>query len=462
MSLSPATRFPLFPPVLLALLVSLCAVPVFSQNPSAKVNAMLAGRDSAVARLFEQPADIRWFKRFKGRMDDAAVVDVHLGFDGRSCRGYLTYSKSNVRIRLDGSMPDTTRLMLEERDGKKNRLATLSGSLKNHLLQAEWANHDNSLGSRLEAREVMPGQVLTVSCADSKWAYRYLGRYNEDRVDMVLVRMHHDRLYGFLWVEADKKTYSLQGGIDDEGNYEITALSAGGKVSGRLNGSLKVLKNTDCNWVGSGERRVFKLVQGPSLPFNCQEYADFRSSFDAVYPRTPCTACNTWLDQQMKTWTDRCKSFISARTEPPSPQNRAANRASAWAELSTWTDNLLCGYLTFTETWNDQAQGASFNFDLKAGRMLLLEDLFSKGFNARGWLEDYAKRESPKLPQFAADPKYREWIVKEGFPLFTIRRDGLEISTLFHPQYGRQSLMIPYAALKTYLKKDNPAAEFIK
>lgn len=453
---SPKTLLPL-------LLAALFHTSAFCQKDNtAKVAAMLAGKDSAVARLFEQPADIRWFKRFRGRMDDASVVDVALGFDGRSCRGYLTYAKSNVRVRLEGTMADSTSIRLEERNASKAVTGTLVGTFQNHLLEAEWTNHNNTLGSRLEAREMMPGQTLNVTCGDNKWANRYLGRYNDGRVDMVLVRMHQNRLYGFLWVEADGKTYALQGYLDRENNYEITALLPNGKTGGILSGSLKAAKNTDCNWVGSGERRTFKLVQSQSLPFGCYEYADFRSSYDAVYPRTPCTGCNTWLDDQMKAWTDRCKSVISTKNEPLTAANRNTNRANAWAEIASWTDNVLCGYLTFTDTWSEQPQGQAFNFDLRTGKPIALEDLFNKGFDGRAWLADYAKRESPKMPQFANDPKYREWMSREGFPLFTLRRDGLEISTLFHPQYGRQSLTVPYAQLKPYMKKENAVGEFVK
>ena len=432
---------------------------VFAQTKEA---AMLAGKDSAVVRLFEKPTEIKWIKRFKGRMDDAAVVDLVLAFDGRNCRGYLTYSKSNVRFQLTGVFEDSIRFRLEERDPVKALTGTYVGVYQNRRLTAEWANAGNTLGNHLEAQEMPPGQTLNVNCGDNKWANRYLGRYNEARVDMALVRMHEGRLYGFLWVEADAKTYALEGEMDREGNYEITALLPGEKTAGLLSGNLKSSKATDCNWVGSGERRTFKLVQGQTMPFGCYEYADYRSSYDAVYPRTACNACNTWLDQEMKSWTERCKSTLTTRTEPLSPASRNIHRASAWAEIASWTDNVLCGYLTFTDTWSEQAQGQAFNFDLRTGKPIALEDVFNKGFNAKAWLEEYAKKESPKMPPFAADPKYREWIVKEGFPLFTLRRDGLELSTLFHPQYGRQSLTVPYLLLKPYMKKENPVGEFVK
>lgn len=94
--------------------------------------------------------------------------------------------------------------------------------------------------------------------------------------------------------------------------------------------------------------------------------------------------------------------------------------------------------------------------------MIGLTDLFNSTFNAKQWLDDYAKKEMPKLAAFSSDPKFREWLNQSGFPLFSIRREGLELSSLFHPQYGRQTPTVPYEQLKPYMKKDNPAAEFVK
>lgn len=419
-----------------------------------------AVKDTAIAKLFEKPADIKWAKYFKGRIDDVSVVDIALGSDGKNCRGHLTYGKSRVRVRLDGSFNGDS-LRLEEREGK-NLTGRLRGTYKNRRLEAEWTNHNNSLGSHLEASEVVPGQTLTIGCSDGKWASRYIARFNGARCDMILVRMHNGQLYGYLWVEADAKTYDLRGDIDPEGNYEIEALSSNDKIAGLLQGKLTDPQKTDCNWVGSGEKRTFNFTQKDNFQLGCYEYADFLSSYDALYPRTPCASCNTWLDQQVNNWVNKCKSSLSTRKDPSTPANRNSQRASCWAEIACLTENIFSGYLTFSETWNPQASGISFNFDIRSGKAISFNELFNKSFNAQGWLDGYAKKEMPKLPHFAADPEYREWLAKEGFPMYTLRRDGLELSTLFHGQYGRQTLLVPYSSLKPYMKKDNPVSDLVK
>ena len=437
---------------------------VFAQKtPPAKTPpaSAAATRDTAIAKLFEKPADIKWVRYFKGRFDDVSVVDISLGYDGKNCRGYLTYAKSGDRFRLDGTL-DQNSLNLEERDQLKALSGNIKGVYSNRRIDAEWTNYNNSLGSRLEADELGPGQLPGYNCNDNKWACRYITRYNGSRADMILIRAHNGSLSGYLWVEADAKTYDLRGEMNRDGNYEIEALLPSGKMAGLLQGSLQNLQSTDCNWVGSGEKRTFKFTQRNTYPLGCYDFADYGSSYDALYPRTPCNGCNTWLDQKVNAWLAECKQTISTQKKSATPANRNAQRASCWAEIACMTENILSGYLTFSESWNKQARGQSFNFDLRSGKEITFNDLFNKSFNINTWLDDFAKRESPKLPHYAADPDYREWLVAQGFPMFALRREGLELSTLFHPQYGRQTILVPYTSLKPYMKKDNPVADLVK
>ncbi|MFN0036830.1 MAG: hypothetical protein ACKVUS_17350 [Saprospiraceae bacterium] len=420
-----------------------------------------AGKDTAILKLFDKPADIKWVKNFKGRFDDASVIDLSLGFDGRNCRGYLTYAKSRTRFRLDGPL-DTAGFSLEERDMARGVTGKLRGTFRNKRIEAAWTNADNTLGSRLEAEEVAPGQTVALNCSDNKWSSRYITRYNGARTDMVLVRSHNGALDGFLWVESDGRTYRLKGDLKPDGSYEMEALGSGDRLAALLSGKLQPGQNTDCNWVGSGERRTFKFVLKDHFLLGCYEYADYAASYDVLYPRTPCAPCNTRLDELVNQWVTGCQSAFEEKRVERSPATRGSQRASAWPEIACWTDNVFSGYLTFSDTWTAQAQGISFNYDLKTNKEIALDEIFNKGFNAQKYLDDWANREMPKLPSFASDPKYREWLTIEGFPLFALRREGLEISTLFHPQYGRQTLLVPYSNLKTYFKKDSPVAEFLK
>lgn len=425
------------------------------------VPAKPAARDTSVAGLFEPGAKLQWVKFFRGRFDDVSEVVVSLGFDGANCRGYLTYSKSQERFRLNGTLEGVV-LLLDEMDSKNEVSGHLTGTLQGEQLDADWMNASNTLGSRLEAQEVTAKKPVNLHCGDNKWVNRYVARWNNGRVDMVLARVNNSVLNGYLWIESDNKTYTLAGKIFPDDHFEMQALLPNGKTAAHLQGNLKIPQAVECNWVGSGEKRAIKMAMRESLVVGCLEYADHSSSYDALYPRTRCENCNKVLDSHVNDWVTQCKTTIAAQKKPPTPATRNTLRASSWYDITCWTETLFCGYLTFSESWKNETEGHSFNFDLRSGKEIIFEDLFNRNFNAKEWFAEYARKESPKMSKFAADPQFREWLSRDGFPMFTIRRDGLELSTIFHPIYGQQHLTVPYATLKPYMRKDNPIADLVK
>ena len=302
-----------------------------STTPAAAPPAV---RDTAVVKLFDKTATLKWTKLFKGRFDDAAMADISLGFDGKNCRGYITYAKSRTRFKLEGTL-DSNGLVLEERDMARNLTGRLNGSIVGKHLEAEWTNAANSIGSKIEADEVPPGSSISINCSDNKWTSRYITRYNDARCDMILVRSQNGALDGFLWVEVDGRTYRLKGEIKSDGSYEMDALGAGDRLAAILSGTMKPGQNTECNWTGSGERRQFKFILKDHFLMGCYEYADYASAYDVLYPRTPCASCNSWLDDQVNQWVNRCQTTFSEKKLALTATNRNAQRASAWPETRT-------------------------------------------------------------------------------------------------------------------------------
>jgi hypothetical protein len=414
-----------------------------------------------VLKLFDQPASVKWIRTFRGRFDDVAQIDLTLGFDGRQCKGYLMYPKSKLRLQLEGTFPDSNRLRLEERDAQKQISGRLEGRIHGRHLEADWINADNTIGARIEAEEPTPGQTLPSGCGDNKWTARYLTRFNNARADMVLSKLHNGYLYGYLWIESDEKTYQLRGETDKAGSFLIKVIPPGQKQTALLTGQFKNAQELDVKWSGT-EKREMKFTQRERLLMGCLEQADYKSVLDAVYPRTSCVGCNTWFDQRMSTWMNKAKATLAADKTPPVPEQRNKQRGSAWVEVVGWTENIFSGYVVFSESWNPAANGIPFNLDLRNGKEIKMADLFNKSFDSDKWLADYVRRESPKLPAFANDPKYREWIAANGFPLVAIHREGLRLATHFHPDYGQQYLLVPFSELKPYMKKDNPISDLIK
>jgi hypothetical protein len=432
---------------------------IFSQSAKAQNTVPT---DSMVRALFTKPEEIQWVRHYAGRFDDVYAVRAVLAFDGANCKGYWIYPQGKTTIRLEGSLLGP-QMKLIEKDNAQQTTGFLNATLDGKRLSGEWINHNNTLGLSVDLYETEAAAAAPDNCGDNKWINRYTGVWKNNLVELVLIRLHGGILLGQIWTASDSSTHELKGRITDKGAYSLESTPMPGKPLHWLEGDLTTPLQTKGTWTTSnGEMRVIEFNLKENLMMSCREYADFLSSYDILFPVTTDAGCNHWLSEQCDNWVKRCRSAIQSKRLSDLPANRNVLRASMWPEISCWTDAVFSGYLNYTDSWSGPAQGQAFNFDLKNKKVITLEELFTPGFDFKTWTNDYMRKESPKIPRFAEDPKFREWLYNDGFPLFSIRRDGIRISTMFHPIYGQQHLLVPYAILKPYLAEATPLSEFVK
>jgi hypothetical protein len=160
------------------------------------------------------------------------------------------------------------------------------------------------------------------------------------------------------------------------------------------------------------------------------------------------------MDKQAMNWVVTCRNKVQkVKTSNPSkkPYLRATERAYAWTDIVYLSEDLLSGYINFSNTWSDEDRTQMVNFDLKRGKTLTTEDIL-KG-NYKKFIRNQIKKEF-KQSLYYDLPEFRKWILKEGYTLFSIRKEGLYFSTKFNPIYGQQHVLIPYGKMKPYLRKN--------
>jgi hypothetical protein len=417
--------------------------------------------DTLVQGLFAPNTVLKWVKTYSGRMDDMSDIELLLGFDGKQCKGFLTYKESNTKLSLDGVL-DGEKLSLYELDEFKDTSGFLKGNLIEKTLIADWTNFNNTIGSLVSCQEIIEKNIGTSHCGENKWINKYMITHNGGNFEIILNRSNNGLLFGNSWIETGNLNYYLKGEIKEDGDFFLNLSKNDGSDAGSFQGNIQNKQTLGLDWAtqaGKHQFLTFPLVE--TLSVGCYEYADYTNSYDVLYPKTRCLPCNAWMERKIAAWLNKCKGSFASNPQKETPKTRATQRASAWTDISLWNDDLFCGTLTFTESWADDANGISFNFDLNTGKEIKFEDLFIKKFDAHTWLEDYEKKEVAKLPMIA-DKEFKNWIETEGFPLFLLQRDGIVLATPFHPVFGQQKISIPYSVLKPYLKKENPVAIFVK
>jgi hypothetical protein len=405
--------------------------------------------DADIGRLFEKSGSIRWIKRYNGLLDAVISTEIAIGFDGKNCAGYLTYAKSKARFRLEGTL-EGNQLRLKELNSRDELTGFVRGTWSDARLEGTWVNYNNTLEA------VLTASTTHLSCSSQKWTNRYGTSFKNMPADLLLNRTDEQRLTGTLWSQADNTTYIIRGTIASDGLCKLDVLRADGRPMARMNGKMAGQQPFVTSWESEGSAPTsVRWIFRESFPYDCSEFADHCTALEALFPQNRYPVSNEWFKQRVADWQTRCKAAFARQPEStPLPAHRYALRSVVSTDVVCWNDGVLSGYFTAQDSWASTPTDQTFNFDLRTGRALTLEDFFEKSATIQTWIDDFIKKEKMKVPRFATDQAFRDWLYAEKLNLFLVQRDGLALSTGLHPVFGRVKILIPYTTLKPMLRKE--------
>lgn len=403
-----------------------------------------------VKSLFKNHSKIQWIKHYKGRIDDLNDVSVTLGFDGETCKGRLTYLRSNLQFDLIGSIVDR-QIYLEELDSSKKVSGSLEGKFLKNTISGNWSNYNNSKGGNLLLTETDQELKFPSYCGDNKWIRKYQGAIGKDRVEIILQKESTDKVSGFIFYSRKNKTFAFKGDIDEQDNIILKVKDQLGGNIQTINGNLQKDQLTIA--IKNGDQKEFTPSDG--LTIGCIEYADYMTGYDITFPKTTNAAFNQSMNEETEAWVQACRTHatkIKKQSTSTPPQKRATERGYAWSEVAFFNKNIISGFMTYSNTWTPGQKLIAFNFDFEKNSSLYLEDIFEKKKDFKKYIKNYIKKEI-KDHKYYSNSDFKKWVKKNEFSYFTIRQEGICFSTKFHMLYGRQSITIPYQQLKPFLKK---------
>lgn len=426
--------------------------------------AQSAQRVNFIEDLFDNPTQVKWVKYYNGSIDNLNDVSLTIAFDGKNCKGTLHYLRSQETFNLNGYLQGNT-LILEETDYQESVSGFIIGKIKNESLEGEWSNYNGSIASSISLEEVNKLEIEKISdCSANRWVRQYSGIIMWNEVNMILQHFDDNRITGLAYYKQEDKELNVDGYIDADGNFNLKFKNTGGITVGSLKGKENDLLELRAEYTDkSGERKFASFEIDNKLNVSCIQYADYMTSYEVIYPESSSPAFNEWMDSYIKDWVSRCRKhvkYMNNKHEEEAPDLRASERAYVWFDVVYMTDGFLSGNMTFSNTWSDYNQGRSINYDLTKGKEILWKDLFKKSKSFNRFLKNYIDQKIMHNPRYM-DKDFRNWVKKEKFPLYTISRAGIIFSTNFNAIYGQQQVVVPYALLKPYLKKNNPIEDFI-
>lgn len=422
--------------------------------------------EQRVRALFEQGTTLSWLNHFKGRMNDVNDVAITLASDGKKCKGYLWFLRSKAAFRVEGTIQDTV-LNLTEYDSSGVVTGSILGSIKNFDgISADWFNYDKSLGEHIELLPTSKEPRYPGYCGDNKWIHRYEGIIRNEAVEMILRRGNNGQLQGVIYFAKDKLSYDIDGELSNYGrNIRLNIKDLNWNDKGKIIASIDFSDKIKGEFISPrGTASSCDFNPQIKLPVGCMEYADFMTKTEVSYPKTRNQQFNDKIRRRVEGWLASARAYTTQYAEQipiKTPFYRSRMRSYCWYEIYYLSEQLISGMVTMTNTWTKEYENFTFNFNFSDNTALSQSRLFQENLDYSTFIQDYIKKEIQNRP-FYNDSEFLNWIQNEKFSYFTIRKEGLDFSTGFNSIYGTQHVIIPYAALKPYLKENSPISHLVK
>lgn len=391
-------------------------------------------------------------------MDELHPVKVKLGYNGVYCRGIAKYGSAGLELKWEGLIEEGE-LRAHEVDSLDGHCGLIQGKFIDSLLLVTWQNMNRTIGTRINLTLCEEHSQLLTDNYPDLWLRNYTGMVANTPVNILLQKNASDRLRGVFYFSLKDTSWASTGNAIATDQYLLRPNDHNNIF---LRDSILIdsfiAKQGKIHWkdttgvISNGELKL-----KAAYPMATYLYMDYFSNFAFIYPELKSAAFNNWFGQLISDWQRDCTQEAAAFSEVhplPMPELRASVRAYGWSDTELITKRIISGQVNYTCTWSTGEYSRAFNFDLKKGREINIEDIFKPEFNYKLFIDAFIRRNFTQHPLYD-DPDFRAWLDQEDFRIFTIRGDGITFSTKFNIIYGRVHITIPFKELDPYITKSS-------
>lgn len=319
-------------------------------------------------------------------------------------------------------------------------------------------------------------------------------------LQMKLVR-EGERLNGSYFYQKVGTKIDLNGTVDKDGNVVLTEFDSGGKQTGVFQGFWKPeesgLISIAGNWKApnSTKQTAFSLHEEPiefsgGVEILARRIADsnkkLKYEIDARYPQLTGSGSPNYekFNQMVRGLINGKVSQFRKEMVPEEGEDAGADTLPETMgssldidyTLSLAQDDLISLDFGVGSYYRGAAHPNSYsetvNFDLKNGKSIKLADLFNPGSKYLQTISSYSIQDLKKQSKNADSMLDDDWIQRgagpdaKNYQSWTISRKGLGINFDAYQvgpyAAGPQHVMIPYSALKDFIRVDGPIGQFLK
>ena len=317
-------------------------------------------------------------------------------------------------------------------------------------------------------------------------------------LQMKLVR-EGERLTGSYFYQKVGTKINLNGAIDKDGNVVLAEFDSGGKQTGEFQGFWKSeesgLISIAGNWKApnSTKQTAFSLHEEP-IEFSggveivarriAENNKKLKYEIEAEYPQLTGSGSPNYekFNQMVRGLINGKVSQFRKEMVPEEGEDTDALPETMGSDLNIGytlalaQDDLISLDFSVGSYYRGAAHPNSYsetvNFDLKNGKSIKLADLFNPRSNYLQTIASYSIQDLKKQSKNADSMLDDDWIQRgagpdpKNYQSWTISKKGLGINFDAYQvgpyAAGPQHVMVPYSALKDFIRVDGPLGQFVK
>jgi hypothetical protein len=436
-------------------LLLLCAINLSAQKRKTDPIA-----DSLVAAQFDKGAKLQWSRSYQIMLDDVVPAQLHLGFDGTYCNGFLAYTQSEKKHTIKGTLIEAD-LFLVELDNELRPVSTIEGKFDTKKIIATRILTGRKSAQKVEGIEISKAKTANASdpVAITKWYRKYNTKWDGKDAQIYIARMQAGMITGRVTIsESQPKTYHLKGKVLSNGVLTANLLDAEQRYCGTFKGNTESVNKVSFTIDQPKKSKLYlHSTLEETLAAQCLSETDEQTQIDAVFPTTKSEALNQLMTSKMQAWMRQVQTGVTGNKT-----SNARLTATAWTNITCWEKDLLCLVMTMHSS-NDTTWSASMIiYNTKKDREIPLAELFQERFDYENWFKTQAQKHQTSMESYTKDPAYAKWLDQSGFPVISLRAEGFAASSLFHPVYGVAEVLLPWDMVKPYLRSGGVLKDLIK
>ena len=424
------------------ILFSLCNVGIFAQN------YLLT---EEVKALFPNVQNGVWISHFNSTAIDGNKYILNLGYDEHDYRGILQNITSNEKIFIEGRY-DPIELKWIGFDSIDQIKYDIIGFRKDSVIQLDIISKDRKKAMKMNF--IMQNRDLfkLLDCAPFLFCKIYQAENKLTRLN--LQRNEDESISGSIFLQSTEENYSLSGkcmdpfcSVSNIVLYNNIAEKKGSIV-------LKVLTHNSILIEGTiaSEKIEEKLHLLNQIKYNCISFPEIKNPHNVKTIVIQDKAFSKFNNEQLQ----KVKQTILREYT-----NDSVSSIQTYFDLEYCNEDFVSGIYRVILKGEPFIYSQPFNYFLRSGREIQIEDFFEKEFDYNSFLNEIIAFKSEHLIKNKSE-EIKNWIGTISKQNWVLREEGLVFYSSYNPNYGFAQIQVLFSEIGAKMKKNNISKRLLK